>query len=107
MRRLDLTPYDVEVVGAEGPHRLPYDLAGSVGGLLFHPDLKLSARDLVGRQGLAERIAAGGVVLLEDAEYAVVLAAVEAFRGFTRNDLGMVQRVLDAPIVTVEEVCNP
>ena len=103
MRRLDLTPYDVEVTGPEGLVTLPYDLGQSLVGLLYQPDLKLSAREIVARQGLAERIAAGGVVLLEDADYTIVLGAVEAFRGFTRNDTWLVRRVFDAPVVAVAE----
>lgn len=104
MRRLDLTPYDVEVRGPEGVRTLPYDLVESVVGLLFHPDLKLSARELIGRQGLGEKLEAGGVVLLEEAEHAILVQAVEAFRGFTRNETELVRRVLDAPVVPVAEV---
>jgi hypothetical protein len=96
MKTLDLTPYDVEVRGPEGSRTLPYDLVESVLGLLFHAELKLSARELLGRQGLGEKLAAGGVVSLEDAEHAIVVRAVENFRGFGKSDTEFVRRVLEA-----------
>ena len=94
MRRLSLTP------GANGS-----DVRMSAAGILFFPHLRLSARQAVENSRIARLIeAAGESVLLEEADYQVLRNAVETFEGYSREDLTLITRVLEAPEVEVSEV---
>lgn len=98
MKELDLTPY--EVPGIPGK----VDPKTALGNMLYRPELKLSARDLLAQAALVEKIeTAGDSVLLEDAEYARVKKAFETVTGYGRGDLPLVRRVLEAPDVAVEK----
>jgi hypothetical protein len=72
--------------------------------MLFLPSLQLSARDVIEHDRIARKIETGGdEVLLEEAEYAKLKKAFETFTGFSRNDLELVTRVMDAPEVPIKE----
>lgn len=104
MRKLDLTNYSVKSQGA-GEQTIPYDVRGSLATLLFNPSLQLRAVALLEQNKLAESIlSAEGDLLLEDAQYAKVKQAVEAFAGYSQNDVELVRRVLEAPDVKIQEV---
>lgn len=99
MRRVDLTNYDV--VGDDGKP-LPYLVKDSLVNLLYNPDLRLNARDLMEHYRIAQKIEKGEE-LLEEADYARLKTSIECFRGFSRNDVELVRRVIDAPTVEVTE----
>lgn len=102
MRKIDLTPYLVKV-DEKGTEK-PFDVKGSIYASLYHPDLKLSAMELLGNDKIAQKVkSAEDKVLLEDAEYEKVKRAFETLRGFDMNDVELVKRVLDAEIVEVKE----
>ena len=96
MKKIDLTNYQVG--------ELPYDVKTSITNLMFNPELKLSGRELLAQDALAKKIEdAGGYVLLEEAEYQKVKRAFDTFSGFSRADLLLVDRVLNAQEVAVKE----
>jgi hypothetical protein len=102
MRKIDLTSYLVEV-DDKGTEK-PFDVKGSISAILYHPDLKLRARDLLDNDRLAQKIKhSQDSVLLEEAEYDKVKAAFESISGFEINDVELVKRVLDAETVEVQE----
>jgi len=102
MKKLDLTNYQVN--GPEPGKTLPYDVKTSLITLMFNPDLRLGAHDVLAQQKLADKIASiEGEALLEDAEYEKVKAAILQFRGYVQNDAELVRRVLEASEVQVEE----
>lgn len=104
MRKLDLTPYEVRMSDGQELRTIPYEVRASCAAVLFHPELRLSARDLLKSAVLAEKIErAGDAVLLEEEEYERLKAAVEAIHTYARNDVEFVNRVLDAPAVQVQE----
>lgn len=99
MKELDLTEYDVEEIKIKPKIAL--------GNVLFRPELRLSARDLLSQAALVEKIeTAGDSVLLEDAEYAKVKHAFETITGYGRADIPLVRRVMEAPDVSVEKAAN-
>jgi len=96
MRKLNLTPYKVDTQD--------YDVKTVMASILFHPDLRVSARNLMVADRLAQKIESGnGSVLLEESEYERLKTAVETITGWGRGDLEFVQRVLDAPEIDVKE----
>ena len=103
MRKLDLTPYDVTVLTPEGPKPQPYDVSRSLGVVLFNPELRLGALELLESQDLIKKIRAVELnyVLLEEAEFAKVEAAVKAARGYNENDAEFVRRILYAPKIDI------
>jgi hypothetical protein len=97
MRKISLTPYKC-------PDGQDYKLKESIVNLLFAPQLRLGARAAIENDLIARKVeAANGSVLLEEAEYEKVRAAIETFEGYSRNDLEFVRRVLEAETVAVRE----
>ncbi len=101
MRKLSISDYMVLQDGKE----LPYPMREALAEVLFHPDLKVRALDLLKRDDLARKILdhSDSHILLEDSEYALVKSAVDVVQGFTRNDVEFVRRVLNAESVEVVE----
>jgi len=96
MRKIDLKDYEHD--------GKPYPVTGTISMLLFNPDLKLAARDLIAQDALAKKIeGAGASVLLEEEEYQKVKRAIEIIKGWQRGDLEFVSRILDAPEIEVKE----
>ncbi|MCK9592317.1 MAG: hypothetical protein M0Q91_09960 [Methanoregula sp.] len=97
MRKIDVSDYEV---GGSGS----YPVKGTLIQLLFNPELKLSARDLIPQDAIARKIeSANGTLLLEESEYQKVKAAIETVKGYGRADLEFVNRILNAPEVPVKE----
>jgi hypothetical protein len=97
MKKIDLTPY---YLGEQ-----ECSVTAGIVNLLFNPTLKLSARDLILQDALANKIEqAGKSVLLEDAEYQRIKTAIESFSGYRRGDLPLVERVLNSTDAEVKEV---
>jgi hypothetical protein len=112
MREVDLTPYKVMVsrrteTGEIKIEQTDYDLKSSIAGILFLPDLKISGREAVKRDKLCEKIeAADGSILLEEADWKKIVEAIEALPQVGRNDVKFVERILDAPEVSVDKKIN-
>lgn len=105
MRKIDMKPYEVAMVAESGEKKTDmYDLKGSLGACLLHPVLQLNGRELLLRRRILDKIEqAKGVLMLEEAEYSKLVSAFEQIKGFSKNDLEMVDRVLNAEEIEVKE----
>ncbi|AJP62057.1 hypothetical protein [ANMV-1 virus] len=87
----------------------PYNVKDSLISCLLHPTLKLTGRELLLRGKLATRIEeteiikGNGHILVEEAEYRKLRQAFETIEGFTKSDMELVKRVLEAEEIEVEE----
>ena len=107
MRRLNLENY-TEVVRDEESGKeveLPYPVKESMVDILLSRELGLSARDALAREDLARKIrdCSDGSILIEEAEWEKLQAAVDMIKGWCRTDLEFLHRIIDAPVVEVEE----
>ena len=107
MRKLDIKNYTVKGRNKEGEIiDAPYDVKASIISILFHPDLRLEAQETLDRDDLANKIKSwkDGDLLLEDAEYEKVKGALLVVRGFTKNDVEFIRRILKAETAKVAEI---
>ena len=105
MRKLELKQYEVKLRNTQGElETLPYDFKDAIINLMFHPDLKLSGTKLLETNIVAEKIMeADKEIMLEEAEYNKVKNAIDSFKGFTKNEVELVKRVLECPKIDVKE----
>ena len=105
MRKLNLENYEITFRNIQGEFETaPYGFKDSIINLMFHPNLKLSGKALLETNILAEKIMeADKEIMLEEAEYNRVKSAVDSFKGFTRNEVGLVKRVTECPKIDVKE----
>lgn len=99
MKKITVSDYTVEQDGES----LTYPVREALAEVLFHPELKLRAMELLNRDDLARKILSypEDDMLFEESEYALIKNAVEIVQGFTRNDVEFVRRVLEARTVDV------
>jgi hypothetical protein len=105
MRRLNLESYPVEIrdVAGEVTQTTPYDVKRSTVAVLLNGQLNMGPDTLLKHFELAQKVrAADGDLLLEEADYGVLLAALNGLRGFTENDVELVMRIRNAPQVDVQ-----
>ena len=96
MRKIDLVNYAIE--GGM------YDVKGSLQTLLYSPELGLGYKELFDNHRVAKKIKlAEDSVLLEEADYQILKRVTEAFKGYSRNEVELIQRVLEAPEVSIKE----
>lgn len=106
MRKLAVSDYAVKARNQDGAIvDAPYNVKESLVTILFHPALKLEARELLRRDKLANKIldCKDGMVLLEEAEWQKLETAVNTISGYSRADIELVRRVLEAEQVEVAE----
>jgi len=104
MRKIDLSDYTVNTLTEQGEKPFPYSVKQSIEIALYHPDLKLNFRDLLENDRVAQKIKqANGFILLEESEYLRVRLAFESIKGFRKEDVELVKRVIEAPEVEVQE----
>ena len=105
MRKLDLKKYTVLIREANGETKtIPYDFKESLIQLMFHPELRLSGKALLETNIIAEKILkADKEILLEEADYNKIKSAVNNFKGFSKNEVELVKRVLECPEINVKE----
>lgn len=105
MRKINIEPYYIDGIDSKNKITpLPYNVKGSLAGILFHPDLKIGGQELLLRGKLAEKIEiAENEILIEDSDYAKLKKAVETITGYIQNDIEFVKRVLEAEEVEVTE----
>lgn len=106
MKKINLKDYEVEVRTPTGTNGVNYEVKTSIIGLLFQPELKLGGVELLKQNQLAEKILQHQEpeILLEDAEYNKIKQAINLVKGFGKNDVELVRRVLEAEDVSVTEV---
>ena len=105
MRELKIANYEIGAKDPETNKRIsaPYEVRESIVEILFHPELRLNATDLLKTNELAKKILGckKDYVLLEEEEYQRLLDACNKIQGFGRNEVELVQRILDAKEVEV------
>jgi len=111
MRKLNLSNYTVK---AKVPDRLtpglqmdveyPFDMKSTCISILFIPQLRLNGVELLKANVLAQKILAceSDDILLEDAEWSRLSAAVNAAEGLGYMEVEFCQRIIDAEMVEVE-----
>jgi hypothetical protein len=104
MRKINLAVATITLKTPEGKKERPYDIKDSMADVLLHPELKLTGVALLKNNKLADKILSSteDSVLLEEAEYQILRGACERIQGFSRDDLELVKRILEAPEVEVE-----
>ena len=103
MKKLVLSDYRVEINGTDGTKTIPYHVRSAVVELLFNPELKLGAVELLKRDDLGKKILKEkDFILLEKPEYDQIKSACEFAKGFSKNDVELVRRILEAEEVDVE-----
>ncbi|MBE9570782.1 MAG: hypothetical protein IMF11_09145 [Proteobacteria bacterium] len=110
MRKIQVENYMVPMRDEKGNMvPKPYNVKESMVSCLLHPVLKLTGRELLLRGKLATRIEEAeikegkGHILVEEADYAKLKKAFETIEGFTKSDMELVRRVLEAEVVEVKE----
>lgn len=110
MRKINVGNYIIQMRNAEGDlEPKPYNVKDSVVNCLLHPSLQLTGRELLLRDKLATRIEeteiveGDGRVLIEEEDYRKLRQAFEKIEGFTKNDMELVRRVLEAEEIDVKE----
>ena len=104
MRKIDLTPYQIEVGEPGNTRKIPYDVKKSLSMVLYSPELKLTARELLDNDILARKIeSADGSILLEESEYDRVSRAIDSVHGFDKQDVELVRRVVESKEIKVKE----
>jgi len=104
MRKINLVNYMVQVRTQEGIQEVPYDVKEALNSIIFHPELKLGGREIILRGKLAEKIdKAEKEILLEETDYSKLKQAFETVKGFSKNEVELCKRVLEAELIEVEE----
>ena len=94
----------VQVRTPEGMQEVPYDVKEALNSIIFHPELKLGGREIILRGKLAEKIdKAEKEILLEETDYSKLKQAFETVKGFSKNEVELCKRVLEAELIEVEE----
>lgn len=102
-----LLPKECRICGAEAvvgrvSAKVEYNVKDQLCALLFHPDLKLTATQAREREKVKTTILkANNAVNLEEQEHNWVKQGLDVARGFTANDLELINRVYDAEDVEV------
>jgi hypothetical protein len=109
MRKIDVRNYMVQMRNAEGNlGPKPYNVKDSMVNCLLHPSLQLTGRELLLRDKLATRIEeteiikGNGQILIEEEDYRKLRQAFEKIEGFTKSDMELVRRVLEAEEIEVK-----
>ena len=105
MRKIHLESYEIDVPQPDGNvQKLPLNVKQWIQDVIFHPDLKLGGREVILRGKLADKIGkANKEILLEEVDYKKIKDAFETIKGFGKMHIELLERVLDAPLVEVEE----
>lgn len=105
MRKIDVTPYPV-MIGLQNGQEITEDfkVKESLEVCLLHPQLQLDGRELLKRRKILHKIEeADGTLLLEDDEWEKLKIAFETIRGLSKNELPLVERVIEAEEIEVKE----
>ena len=111
MRKLNLKNYTVKMKipdkmnpGQEIEAEFPFNMKDSLINVLFIPELRLNGVELLKANVLGQKILAfeGDEILLEEAEWLRLSAAISAAQGFGRMEVEFCQRITEAEEVEVE-----
>jgi len=103
-KKIDLSQYATVLKDENGEPQM-FDVRSSLVNVLFHPNLKLGAVEILERDELRKDIQneETDTLLVTPEDWEKLRAGVECIEGFGQNDVGFIRRVLEAPEVTVEE----
>jgi len=106
MRKIELQNYLVKLTRENGEvESKPYNVKESIISCFLHPALKLTGRELLLRGKLTKQIEeANGSILVEEEDFRKLRQAFERIEGFTKNDMELVRRVLEAEEIKVGEI---
>ena len=111
MRKINLKNYTVTMKvpdrlnpGLEIEAEFPFKMKDSLVNVLFVPQLQLNGVELLKANVLGQKILAceGDEILLEDAEWLRLSAAINAAQGFGRMEVEFITRINEAEVVEVE-----
>lgn len=102
MREINLENYKIK--DREG-QEVDYPVKDVLLDMLYHPELKLNGRGILERNDLAKNLVdcKEKVLLLEEGDYVKLKQAFEIITGFSKNDVELVKRVLNAQEVEVKK----
>ena len=111
MRKIDLTNYDIKTkvpnsdpMGLPLDAVMPYHVVDSIVNVMFIRELQLQGAELIKQEMLAMKLenCKEDSIILEDTEYERIKKAFDTYKGFTRPDVELVRRILEAEEVEVE-----
>ena len=81
-----------------------YNVKESMADILMSPKLQLKAADLINNNCVGSKILnSDDILLLEESEYKTLLNATNTLDGFSRNDVELVERIINCEQVEVKE----
>jgi len=105
-KKINLEPYEIELRNQEGNIvKFPYDVKTSIADIILSQPLKLNGVKLLRNQEIASKIinCKEKFILLEFNEYLVIKEATDILDVFSKNDVELVKRILNAEEVEVDE----
>lgn len=108
MRKIDVRPYPITLALPNGQEITDdFKVKESLAICLCHPQLQISGLELLNRRKILDKIeAADGTLLLEDDEWEKMKQALETITGMSKNEIPMIERVLEAEEIEVTEKQN-
>ena len=105
MRKINVEPYIVTLGTANGQEITEdFKVKESLEICLFHTQLQLDGRELLKRRKILHKIEeADGTLLLEEDEWEKLKRAFETIKGLSKNELPLVERVIEAEEIEVKE----
>ena len=105
MRKIDVRNYTVTLGTADGQEITEdFKVKESLEICLFHPQLNIDGREMMKRRKVLHKIEeAEDFLLLEDDEWQKLKSAFETIKGMSKNELELVERVLEAEEIEVKE----
>lgn len=100
MKKIDVT--DIIIEGLD----TPYNMKSSLVEVLFNPDQKLNAVELLKRDEIAKKIldCNKDYILLESEEFNQLKRSFDMINSFTRHDVEFVKRILNVEDVEVDVI---
>lgn len=99
MRKLDLKSYNISVRNKQGVMQfIPYDFKNILMNIITHPQLELNGLELLEVKPLLEKIEKAEMeVILTEEEYLSIVGNLRKIKGFTKNDIQFIERILKCP----------
>jgi len=104
MRKINMREFKVSIFNKDmSKQEVDYALKDSIIEIIFNPALKLNGTRLLKQNDLAKKVLdAEDELLLEDEEYNRLKDALEKVEGLGKNDVILVERVINAEKVEIQ-----
>jgi hypothetical protein len=105
MRKLDIKNYTISVKNQQGLTQLiPYDFKTVLLNVVTHPQLQLNGIELLEAKPLIEKIEKADIeVMLTEEEYLNIVGNLKKIKGFIKNDMQFIERILKCPHINEDE----